>query len=237
MSAADELRDAASDSAASLAFDEGGPFKLVLQLDAGYTGPHPNRLHKVRTLKPEPDDVIATALSTDAVARRILSKGMSVEVGAFVGVRLNINVMKSTGVAVHSIHRATSKDGHRRGHGFYRGEVISYLPVVVLRDAYFNVHQGGREGIASGAMHKHPMASVDGTFVEQQRPLDFDGVSIGFNPKTSHLFVDEEGFAVQYAEEVTIMGHRAYARGAIRYFTEATAPAKAGVAPSIARFK
>lgn len=180
--------------------------------------------------------MIAKALATDAVARRILAKGLSVQVGECVGVRLNINVMKSTGVAVHSIHRATSKEGHRNGRGFYRGEVISYLPVVMLRDAFFNVHQAGREGIASGVMSKHPMASVDGTFVEQEQPINFDGISIGFNPKTSHLFIDEEGFAVQFAAEVTIMGHRAYARG-VRYYQVANAPLKVGSAPSIARFK
>jgi hypothetical protein len=194
-------------------------------------------LYKVRTLAPEPDDAIASALATDAVARRILAKGLAPAPGELVGVRLNINVLKSTGVAVHSVHRATSKDGHRAGRGFYRGEVITYLPVVMLRDAYFNVHQGGREGIASGRMSKHPMASIDGTFVAQQRPLVFDGVAIGFNPKKSHLFTDEEGYAVQYAEEVTILANRAYGRGRLAYFDERTAPMKAGDSPSLARFR
>ncbi|MFM6828910.1 MAG: phosphoadenosine phosphosulfate reductase family protein [Novosphingobium sp.] len=47
---------------------------------------------------------------------------------------------KNAGISVHSIHPSTSKDGHTKGRGFYGGEVISYLPAVTLKDAYFNVH-------------------------------------------------------------------------------------------------
>lgn len=186
-------------------------------------------------LKPESDEVILKALNTDAVARRILAKGESPQIGQFVGVRLNINVLKHTHVAVHSIHRATSKDGHTRGKGFYRGEVFAYLPVVTLADAYFNVHQGMREGIAAGKTAKCPMASIDGTYVQQVGSPDFSGLEVSFNPKRTHLFVDANNLAVAYAAEVTILGHRAYARG-VRYFTRETAPPRAGDAPSLASF-
>jgi hypothetical protein len=194
-------------------------------------------LYKQRKLQPESMEVIIKALGTDAVARRILAKGESLATGQCIGVRLNLNVLKSTGVAVHTIHRATSTDGHTKGRGFYRGEVLSYQPVVVLKDVYFNVHQAGRQGIASGAMNKHPMASCDGLYQPTDDTLTFDGVELSFNPKRVHLFTDEEGFAVQYAQEVTIMGHRAYARKTIRYFSQASAPEKVGDAPSSARFK
>lgn len=194
-------------------------------------------LYGVRQLRPESPETVYEALQTDAVARRILAKGEIVKPGQLVGVRLNINVLAHTGVAVHSIHRATNKDGYRQNRGFYRGEVLTYLPVVLLRDAFFNVHQAGREGIASGTMAKHPMASIDGTFTEHGDALSFDGMEISFNPKVHHLFVDTKGFAIQYAEEVTILGHRAYARGKIRYYSESDAPAKAGPAPSQTRFR
>lgn len=194
-------------------------------------------LYERRKLQPESMAVILEALQTDAVAKRILAKGELLEVGQCIGVRLNLNVLKNTGVAVHTIHRATSVDGHTKGRGFYRGEVIAYQPVVVLKDAYFNVHQKMRQDIAAGIAAKGPMASADGTYQPTDASLSFDGVLLRFNPKREHLFTDEDGFAVQYAEHATIMGHRVYARGTLRYFTSASAPAKTGDAPSIARFK
>lgn len=182
-------------------------------------------------------DAIHQALQCDATARRILAKEVFPQDAELVGVRLNINVLNKTGVAVHSIHRATSKDGHTKGRGFYRGEVINYLPVVVLREAFFNVQQSGREGIAIGSVSKFPMASIDGAFVHlSDTDVDFSGVECSFNPKTTHLFIDSQHFAVRYAQEVTILGHRAYARG-VEYFTESSAPARTGCAPSIAKFK
>lgn len=198
---------------------------------------HELDLYEKRSLRPESYRTISLALQNDAVARRVLAKGASPESGEIVGVRLNINVLKSSGVAVHSIHRATSSDGHKRGKGLYRGEVISYLPVVVLRDAFFNVHQPGREAIALGRSDKHPMASIDGALMKKSRGISYDGIEISFNPKRTHLFVDSEGYAVRRAEEVTILGHRAYARGLIEYFDAVTAPTRAGDAPSTARFR
>jgi hypothetical protein len=198
-----------------------------------------HKLFVSRAFQPNSMEVIKLALQSDAVARRIMAKGLSPMLGESVGVRLNINVLNHTGVAVHSIHRATSKDGlgHTRGRGYFRGEVISYLPVVLLKDAYFNVHQGGREAIASGRMAKHPMGSIDGTFVSQCQEMCFDGIEISFNPMSTHLFVDSQLDAVQFAQEVVILGHRAYARGKVQYFTEATAPKKIGASPSLAKLR
>lgn len=206
--------------------------ETVVEVQAMHTG-----LYRQRQLQPESDEAIQKALTTDSVARRILAKNEVVLPGMKVGIRLNLNVIKSTGVAVHTVHRATSKDGHEKGRGFYRGEVISYQPVVVLCDCYFNVHQAGREGIASGSSTKHPMASADGTYCSLPPVVDFAGVEVSFNPRRTHLFVDEEGYAIKFAEHVTILGHRAYARGNLRYFTQAGAPVKLGNSPSCAKFK
>ena len=119
---------------------------------------------------------IDSALKTDATARRIMQKGTSPVHGQLVGVRLNISVLKSTGVAVHSIHKATNTTGYRTGAGFYRGEVIGYLPAVLLRETYFNVGQTGREGIASGKMSKFPMASIDGIYQETEVLTQCSGI-------------------------------------------------------------
>ena len=81
------------------------------------------------------------------------------------------------------------------------------------------------------------MASVDGTFQIEEGDFCFNSVEVSFNPKTTHLFVDADGYAVQYAEEMAILGNRAYARGRMRYFTEANAPARADDAPSIAKMR
>lgn len=194
-------------------------------------------LFAARSLTLEDPGVVHAALQTDAVARRILAKALSPVPGELVGVRLNINVLNRTGVAAHSIHRATSLDGHRKGRGFYRGEVISYAPVVVLANAYFNVHQALRDGIAAGTTAKCPMASIDGEYVAPQSVPSFDGVEVRFNPKTTHLFVDTEGYAVKFAQHVTILGHRAFLRGRIDYYSESDAPARAGKAPTEARFR
>jgi hypothetical protein len=203
-----------------------------LQAEALHSG-----LYRQRNLRVESEDTILKALQTDAVARRILGKAQTPEPGQLVGVRLNITVLNRTGVAAHSIHRATSKDGHSKGKGFYRGEVIGYAPVVALRDAYFNVHQAMREGIAAGTMAKCPMASVDGTYICSVGAPSFDGVEIRFNPKTTHLFVDIEGYAVRYAQDVTVLGHRAFARGLILYYSDSDAPKRAGDAPSEAKYR
>ena len=179
---------------------------------------------------------VEAALQKDATARRILQKGVRLQQGQLVGVRLNLNVLKTTGCAVHTVHKATSLNGHKEGKGFYRGEVIGYLPVVELRDAFFNVSQAGRQAIASGGQAKFPMASVDGVFHGASNADTCDGIEVSFNPKAVHLFVDANACAVQYAEHVTVVGHRIYARGEVRYYSAANAPAPTGNAPSAVRF-
>lgn len=172
------------------------------------------------------------ALATDAVARRIMAKGIEVQEGDRVGARLNINVLKNTGVAVNTIHRGKAGDGYTKNRGWWGGEVIAYAPVVTLRDAYFNVDQKAREGIASGAAAKSPMASIDGAFRKEH---SFDGVEFRFNPKREHLFRDALGRVLKRADEVTITGNSAFARGEIEYYGPEDVPARAGDAPTQGR--
>jgi hypothetical protein len=108
-----------------------------------------------------------------------------------------------------------------------------YQKIVVVRDAFFNVGQIGREKIASGIESKHPIASVDGVLVDTETP-SFEGIEVRFEPHATHLFVTLDNRAIRWAEEVTIYAHRCYCRGAILYHTEMTAPPKAGPSPSIA---
>ncbi len=175
---------------------------------------------------------IRTALQADAVARRVLAKCAKPNQGDLVGVRLNLNVYRATGVCVHTIHRGGVKGGHRHGRGFWNGEVLHYAEHVVLRHAYFNVHQPGREAIACGEQAKHPMASIDGELLRMTPPHCFEGVEVAFNPKREHTFVDVDGNALWFAEEVTIVAHRAYARGRLVFHTKETQPARAGTQPS-----
>lgn len=174
------------------------------------------------------------ALETDATSVRIMEKGYQVKPGELVGARLNLNVLKNTKVPVMTLHKATNSEGYKKNRGFYRGEAVQYKPAVTLRNAYFNVDQTGRENIATGSQNKFPMASVDGEFVDVKP--NFDGVEVSFNPMRVHLFVDGKGRPVRSAEEISMFGTRAYARGKIEYYTEDTAPIRKGEAESAVKF-
>lgn len=191
---------------------------------------------KARGALPTDPQRVAEVLKRDATARRVVAKGASPKVGDTVGVRLNLNILSSQGVCVHTVHRGGSVDKPRRGGGYWNGEVLDYREVVTLKSAWFSVHQAGRQAIAAGEAAKFPMASVDGILSEANS--NADGVEVRFNPKRTHLFLDSNGFAVRWAEEVTVIGHRAYARGRIVYHTVSTAPALApGSAASEARLR
>jgi hypothetical protein len=179
-----------------------------------------------------PTEQVRALLENDLTAMRVLEKGLSPVEGDLVGVRLNLNVMKTTKQAIQTLHKSTNKAGYKRNKGFYNGEACGYAQAVVLAGAYFNVNQGGREAIATGKHHKFAMASIDGQLVGTQVPEGFEGVEISFNPRAQHLFVDANNQAIHFAEEVVILGHRAYARGRIDYHTELSAPKRAGDFPS-----
>lgn len=192
-------------------------------------------LYRKRRIDVLTADMVRDALETDFNSRRVLAKGITPKPGDLVGVRVNISVENNTGVAIQTVHAGSNREGYKNNAGFWDGEAITYQQVVVVKDAYFNVQQKRREDIAAG-LKKKPMASVDGNFVRADNG-NFDGIEILFNPRRVHLFVDAEGHPIRYAEEVTVLGHRAYARGRIEYYTRETAPEKIGVTPSSVRFE
>lgn len=104
---------------------------------------------------------------------------------------------------------------------------MSYRQVVCLRNGYFNVGQAARERIAAGLSPKEPMASVDGEFDDCASP-SYDGIELHMNPKREHLFRDLNGYAVRYAQFVTVVGHSCFVRGIVEYYCEDNAPPRAG---------
>ena len=125
---------------------------------------HP--LYQQRTIVMVPDDVVEEALDSDATSKRIMSKGLAPALGDIVGIRLNLNLIKSKGVPVQTVHAGNRSGGYKRNKGLYNGSAIAYEKVVTLENAYFNVSQKGREDVASGTVSKFPLASVDGAFMD-----------------------------------------------------------------------
>ena len=186
-------------------------------------------LYQQRTIVMVPDDVVKEALDSDTTSKRIMSKGLAPALGDIVGIRLNLNLIKSKGVPVQTVHAGNRSDGYKRNRGLYNGAAIAYQKAVTLENAYFNVSQKGREDVASGAVSKFPLASVDGAFMDTTP--DFSGLEISFNPKRVRLFCDSENRPIRFAEQATIYANRIYVRGRIEYYTEETAPAKVGSSP------
>ena len=186
-------------------------------------------LYQRRSIVMVSDDIVEEALASDATSKRIMSKGPAPAVGDIVGIRLNLNLIKSKGVPVQTIHAGNRSDGYKRNKGLYNGSAIAYQKAITLNNAYFNVSQKGREDVASGAVSKFPLASVDGAFIDVAP--DFSGLEISFNPKRVRLFCDSENRPIRFAERATIYANRIYVRGRIEYYTEETAPAKVGTSP------
>lgn len=178
------------------------------------------------------NEAFTEVLLQDKASLKILQKERFPTEGELVGVRLNLNILKTTGVAAQTLHSGTDGKSYKHNKGFYKGLARGYAQAVLLKNAYFNVNQMGREKIAVGESHKHPMASIDGEFQTVAVPEDFQGIEIKFNPKNHHLFVDANNRAIRCAEEVLILGHRAYARGKVEYHTLKTAPKRRGDFPS-----
>lgn len=182
------------------------------------------------------EEAVAQALATDKVCARVMAKGLRPSHGDLIGVRLNLNLVKTQNIAVQTIHKGNASGGYRKGKGLYNGATIWYQRAVVLTDVYFNVSQPGRQRIAAGEEAKFPMASCDGLYDDETDPF-FDGLEVRFNPKTIHLFADLENRPVRWAERVTVYGSRVYCQGAIHYYDEDTAPERAGDAPSAIAFE
>jgi hypothetical protein len=162
------------------------------------------------------DAAVERALAEDKICARVMAKQLRPQAGDLVGVRLNLNIFKSRGVPVQTLHKGSGSGRHRQNSWFFGGTVLWYQKIVVIRDAYFNVGQSGREKIASGTESKHPIASVDGVLVDDDAP-SFDGIEVRFNPIDAHLFIAPDNRAIRWAEIVTVYGHRVYCRGKILY--------------------
>lgn len=182
-------------------------------------------------------DLIEFIKKHDATAARILSKNKGPRRGDLAGVRLNLNVLRNTGIPVQTLHCATSFTSYTKNKGFFRGEVVGYAKTVWLENGYFNVEQNTRNDIASGVANKSAMASIDGTVLGYADDIPDGGLEVRFNPKDVHLFVDSKNNAVHYAQYVVVSGHRAYAFGRIVYHSPESAPRKVGDAPTLAQLR
>lgn len=154
------------------------------------------------------DEAIMEALSTDATSRRIMAKDSQISEGQQVGVRLNLNVMKNTGVPVQTMHDKTAS-----------GEALRYAAAVTVKNPTLYVNQNARRKILTFQENKFPMASVNGEFLtDKLKQTDFNGVKAFFNPFKHNVFVDASGRPIKSADEATIIGSAVYLRGNIEYY-------------------
>lgn len=152
--------------------------------------------------------VISDALSSDATSRRIIEKGIEIKTGDKVGIRLNLNVMKNTGIPVQTMHEKSAS-----------GEALKYSAAVMVKNPVLFVNQNARKKIVTFQENKFPMASVDGEFLSDNlEEMNFDGVKAFFNPFKQNVFVDASGRPIKSAGEATIVGNTVYLRGKIEYF-------------------
>lgn len=149
------------------------------------------------------------ALSTDATSRRIIAKNVDVKEGDKVGIRLNLNVMKNTGIPVQTVHEKSAS-----------GEALKYAPAIMVKNADLYVNQNARNKIVTFQENKFPMASVNGDFVSSNiEEMNFNGVKAFFNPFNHNVFVDAAGRPIKSASEATIVGNTVYLRGDIEYYS------------------
>lgn len=154
------------------------------------------------------NQVVDEALSTDATSRRIIAKNSQITDGQKVGVRLNLNVMKNTGVPVQTMHDKSAS-----------GEALKYAAAVTVKNPKLFVNQNARKKIVTFQENKFPMASVDGEFVSDNLDtMDFSGVKAFFNPFNQNVFVDASGRPIKSASEATIIGNTVILRGDIEYY-------------------
>jgi hypothetical protein len=154
------------------------------------------------------EEKVLGALSTDATSRRIMAKDSEVKEGQKVGVRLNLNVMKNTGVPVQTMHDKSAS-----------GEALRYAAAVTVKNPQLFVNQNARRKILTFQENKFPMASVNGEFLSDNlTQSDFSGVKAFFNPFKHNVFVDASGRPIKSAKEATIIGSTVYLRGDIEYY-------------------
>lgn len=164
------------------------------------------------------NEVTNKALSTDAASRRVMGKGKSPAAGDKVGIRLNLNVLKNTGVPVQTIHEKTAT-----------GEALQYAPVVRVSNVNLNVNQNARNKIVTFQENKFPMASVDGELVSTNMDeISYEGVKAVFNPFKHNTFVDVAGRPIKSAEGAVVVGNNVYLTGKIEYLDYSDPVVEAG---------
>lgn len=171
---------------------------------------------------PLSDEQIKSANLPSNVIEKLF-KNRNLPEGTLVAVRLNLNG-KVGPYFIQTVHSRTAT-----------GSVLGYDGAVTVRNAHFQVSQRARELIATKQENKYPMAAVVGGI--SQAPALLTGTEIRFNPMSSHLFEDLEGYAVKSADEVTVFNTRCFARGNIAYWDEGAAPAPLGNIPTTSKFK
>ena len=200
----DEMAEAKASSKLKLPFNK---------VESAEDSPLYRRRSADEALKIKPDlkissRVVNDALGTDATSRRIASKNSQIAEGQKVGVRLNLNVMKKTGIPVQTMHDKSAS-----------GEALKYAAVVTVKNPTLNVNQNARREILTFQENKFPMASVDGEFLTDKiSEANFNGVKAFFNPFKHNVFVDAQGRPIKSAEEATVVGNTVYLRGNIEYY-------------------
>ena len=189
------------------------PNEFFIREDYGFEGMGDFTQKTVMVERVVENKEIKKALLSDGQSRAVMAKGNEIKPNQQVGVRLNLNVLKSTGIPVQTIHDKTAS-----------GEALSYAPVVRLKDVTFNVDQAERQKIATFQESKSPMASVDGSFVSSDmNAIDtdagFSGIRVRFNPHKSNLFTDMSGRPIKSASDVTVVGNDVYVRGDVQYYS------------------
>lgn len=203
-------------------------------------------LYRERKLELSSEEDIEKVLRSHKSGLEVLKKNAVLKSGDLVGGRLNINLVKhgtnTLGYrpSILSVHKPKSQNTkkHEKHNGvssFSNEPVVRNQDIMTLRNAYFNVNQKGSANVGlkgfmfmngraaeldnyPTALNKFPLASVDGEYVDMPREdMTLDGIMIKYNPTSSHMFVDLTGRPIKFAEEVTLMGDRVYARGKIIY--------------------
>lgn len=70
------------------------------------------------------EEKINEALQSDMTAVKILQKNLAPTQGDLIGVRLNLNVLKSTGVAIQTLHKKTNSFAYKKTKGFTMGKQL-----------------------------------------------------------------------------------------------------------------
>ena len=141
-----------------------------------------------------------------------IDKNITVAIGQRIAVRPNLNIRRDTGVTALSIHDKN-----------YSGTVLANSPAATITDVSFMVGITPQMRVAVGDTPKTVLSSVNGNMQSlhmNEEPINRDGITATFNPKTTHLYVTEDGRAVKRAGEATIENNKVFLRGEVEYYSK-----------------